>query len=197
MDFGPSASCGPHPPRRFFGAAEWPSGSYVSLLRYRQFPVQSAKFLVSILREFGGNALNLFTNAKLHRPHRPQAAKLPCIFPQNREYRAGDGFADDCLHRQFLGRRHVQVAALSNALQTFRNGSRTLTESALRLRAGRIIGRLRSGKYRLWTEKMKGWPSIFASPNLKGRRAFRSPQVPSRSPGRPVTPLLRLRQLNQ
>jgi hypothetical protein len=36
----------------------------------------------------------------LHRPHRPQAAKIPCIFPRNREYRSGDGFADDCLHRQ-------------------------------------------------------------------------------------------------
>ena len=80
---------------------ESPGGSYVSLLRYGQFPVQSAKFPVSILREFGGNALNLFANAGLHRPHRPQAAKFPCIFPQNREYRAGDGFADDCLHRQF------------------------------------------------------------------------------------------------
>jgi len=30
-----------------------PGGSHVSLLRYVQFPVQSAKFPVSILREFG------------------------------------------------------------------------------------------------------------------------------------------------
>ena len=47
--------------------------------------------------------MNLFANAGLHRPHRPQAAKFPCIVPQNREYRAGDGFADDCLHRQSQG----------------------------------------------------------------------------------------------
>ena len=63
-------------------------------------PVRSAKFPVSIRRELGGNALNLFVNAGLHRPHRPQAAKFPCIFPQNRDYQPGDGFADDCLHRQ-------------------------------------------------------------------------------------------------
>jgi hypothetical protein len=31
---------------------------------YVQFPVQSANFPVSILREFGGNALNLFANAE-------------------------------------------------------------------------------------------------------------------------------------
>jgi hypothetical protein len=29
------------------------------------------------------------------------SGKFPCIFPRNREFRDGDGFADDCLHRQF------------------------------------------------------------------------------------------------
>jgi hypothetical protein len=29
------------------------------------------------------------------------SGEFPCIFPQNREVRVGDRFADDCLHRQF------------------------------------------------------------------------------------------------
>jgi hypothetical protein len=27
---------------------------------------------------------------------------FPCIFPLNRDYAFRDGFAEDCLHRQFL-----------------------------------------------------------------------------------------------
>jgi len=30
------------------------------------------------------------------------SGEFPCIFPQNREVRVGDRFADDCLHRQGL-----------------------------------------------------------------------------------------------
>ena len=36
----------------------------VSLIGDVRFPVQSAKFPVSIIREFGRNALNLFANAQ-------------------------------------------------------------------------------------------------------------------------------------
>ena len=50
------------------GTLSSPGGSHVSLLRYVQFPVQSAKFPVSILREFGGNTLNLFANGRAASP---------------------------------------------------------------------------------------------------------------------------------
>ena len=46
------------------GPLSSPGGSHISLLRYVQFPVQSAKFPASIFREFGGNTLNLFANAR-------------------------------------------------------------------------------------------------------------------------------------
>jgi hypothetical protein len=46
------------PPKQLLG------DRHVSLLGCRQFPVQSAKFPVSILREFVGNALNLFANVR-------------------------------------------------------------------------------------------------------------------------------------
>jgi hypothetical protein len=55
-----------------------PGGSHVSLLRYVQFPIQSAKFPAAILREFRGNTLNLFADAEgriAH--HQPQAANFP------------------------------------------------------------------------------------------------------------------------
>ena len=42
-----------------------PGGSHVSLFRYVQFPVQSAKFPASIRREFRGNTLNLFADARV------------------------------------------------------------------------------------------------------------------------------------
>jgi hypothetical protein len=35
-----------------------------------------------------------------------EAAKIPCIFPLNREMRSRDGFADDCLHRHQLSNRY-------------------------------------------------------------------------------------------
>ena len=37
------------------------------LVTYAQFAVQPAKFPVPILREFGGNTLNLFANARASR----------------------------------------------------------------------------------------------------------------------------------
>ena len=37
-----------------------------------------------------------------HLHYRHEATKFPCIFAGNREMRGGDGFADDCLHRQLV-----------------------------------------------------------------------------------------------
>jgi hypothetical protein len=53
----------------------------VSLLGDVQFPVQSAKFPVSILREFEGNALNLFDNAKAGSPTPASSGKISLYFP--------------------------------------------------------------------------------------------------------------------
>ena len=83
------------------GALSSPGGSHVPCYATVQFPVQSSKFPASILREFGGNTLNLFANARAGSPSPASSGKFPCIFPRNREFRDGDGFADDCLHRQF------------------------------------------------------------------------------------------------
>jgi hypothetical protein len=75
----------------------------VSLLGDVQFPVQSAKFPVSILREFEGNALNLFDNAKAGSPTPASSGKISLYFPRETgNSQNGDGFADDCLHRQQL-----------------------------------------------------------------------------------------------
>jgi hypothetical protein len=77
---------------------------HVSLLRYVQFPVQSAKFPVSILREFGGTRFEFVCQSEDWIAITSlKAAKFPCIFPRNRELRDGDGFADDCFHRQLVG----------------------------------------------------------------------------------------------
>jgi hypothetical protein len=37
--------------------------------------------------------------------------EFPCIFPQNREVRNGDRFADDCLHRQGLTAENLRQRA--------------------------------------------------------------------------------------
>ena len=77
-----------------------PGGSHVSLLRYVHSLFSQRNSLLRILREFGGNTLNLFANAMAGSPSPASSGKFPCIFPRNREFRDGDGFADDCLHRQ-------------------------------------------------------------------------------------------------
>ena len=76
-----------------------PGGSHVSLLRYVQFPVQSAKFPASILREFRGNTFNLFANARAGSPSPASSGKISLYFPAKQGIRDGAGFADDCLHR--------------------------------------------------------------------------------------------------
>jgi hypothetical protein len=58
-----------------------PGGSHVSLLRYVQFPVQSANFPASILREFGTNSLNLFANARAGSPSAASSGKFSLYFP--------------------------------------------------------------------------------------------------------------------
>ena len=73
----------------------------VSLLGYVQFPVQSAKFPVPILREFGEKALNLFANGRASSPSPASSGKNSLYFPAKQGIRRGDRFADDCLHRQF------------------------------------------------------------------------------------------------
>jgi hypothetical protein len=60
-----------------------PLGSHVSLLCYVQFPVQSEKFLVSILREFEVNALNLFSNVRAGSPSPAASGKISLYFPAN------------------------------------------------------------------------------------------------------------------
>jgi hypothetical protein len=51
------------------------------LLRYVQFSVQSAKFPASILREFGGNTLNLFANARAGSPFTSLKRHISLHFP--------------------------------------------------------------------------------------------------------------------
>ena len=93
MAAGASASPGP---------LSSPGGSHVPCYAKVQFPVQSSKFPASILREFGGNTLNLLANARAGSPSPASSGKFPCIFPRNREFPDGDGFAYDCLHRQLV-----------------------------------------------------------------------------------------------
>jgi hypothetical protein len=65
------------------GATEFAGGSHVSvsLLRYVQFPVHSAKFPVPILREFGEKDLNLFANARAGSPTPASSGKISLYFP--------------------------------------------------------------------------------------------------------------------
>jgi hypothetical protein len=59
------------------------------------------------------------------------SGEFPCIFPQNREVRVGDRFADDCPHRQFFTSPDRKPSTIEKA----KSGS--YTSSRLRGQDGR------------------------------------------------------------
>ena len=65
-----------------------------------RFPVQSAKFPVSNHRELAREALDLLANVKVKLPISASIAEISLYFPAKQGNR--DGFADDCLHRQYF-----------------------------------------------------------------------------------------------
>ena len=93
------------------------------LVKLSAIPCQSAKFPVSNHRELAEDALDLLANVRVTLPILASNAEICLYFPAKQGIEGGDGFADDCLHRQFLGRRHPQVAAQCKRAANVRNGS--------------------------------------------------------------------------
>ena len=72
-----------------------------SLIAENQFPVSARNFPVLMRREFGRKRLT-YISERRHPPGlEPKSAKIPCIFPEIREFGTRDRFAVASQHSHF------------------------------------------------------------------------------------------------